>query len=79
MHFQKSLEIKGDRVGIFEIRRHFASYFKGLPDFKETRLKLVTATNAEDIFGILEYIANRWGNFDEIKGMLHKSPLSGKE
>lgn len=79
MHFQKSLEIKGDKVGIFEIRRHFASYFKGLPDFKETRLKLVTSTNPEEIFSTLDYVADRWGNFEDIRSMLHKSPLSGKE
>lgn len=78
-HFRKSLEIKGDRVGVFEIRRHFSSYFKGLPDFKDTRYKLVTANEPEEIFQLLDYVAERWGNFDEIKGMIFRSLLNGKE
>jgi len=41
-HLRKSLEIKGEYVGILEMRRHLSNYFKGLPDFKPTRLKLVT-------------------------------------
>ena len=41
-HFLKSLEIKGPRVGVLEMRRHLSNYFKSLPDFKETRMKLVT-------------------------------------
>lgn len=78
-HFRKSLEVKGDRVGVFEIRRHFSSYFKGLPDFKDTRYKLVTANEPEEIFQLLDYVAERWGNFDEIKGMIFRSLLNGKE
>lgn len=78
-HFRKSLEIKGDRVGVFEIRRHFSSYFKGLPDFKDTRYKLVTANEPEEIFQLLDCVAERWGNFDEIKGMIFRSLLNGKE
>jgi len=78
-HFRKSIEIKGDRVGVFEIRRHFSSYFKGLPDFKETRFKLVTANDPDEIFRLLDFVAERWGNFEEIKTMIYRSPLSGKE
>jgi len=78
-HFRKSLEIKGDRVGVFEIRRHFSSYFKGLPDFKDMRYKLVTANEPEEIFQLLDHVAERWGSFDEIKGMIFRSLLNGKE
>ena len=60
-HLAKSLEIKGDRVGVLEMRRHLSCYFKGLPDFKETRLKLVTTDNPEELFHTLDYIAGRWG------------------
>jgi tRNA-dihydrouridine synthase B len=38
LHFKKSLEVKGDKVGVLEMRRHFSNYFKGLNNFKETRL-----------------------------------------
>ena len=61
-HLAKSLEIKGDRVGVLEMRRHLSCYFKGLPDFKETRLKLVTLNDPEEVFATLEMIAERWGD-----------------
>jgi len=60
-HLQKSLEFKGDRTGILEMRRHLSCYFKALPDFKETRLRLVTAMDPEEICSILDYIGERWG------------------
>ena len=60
-HLAKSLELKGDRVGILEMRRHLSCYFKGLPDFKETRLKLVTINDPAELFQTLDYIAGKWG------------------
>ena len=63
-HLAKSLEIKGDKVGVLEMRRHLACYFKGLPDFKETRLKLVTLNDPQEIYNTLDYVAERWGGFD---------------
>ncbi len=60
-HFKKSLEIKGDVVGIYEMRRHFSNYFKGLPGFKETRLKLVTSKDIPEIFTLLDEIRSKWG------------------
>lgn len=60
-HLAKSIEIKGDRVGILEMRRHLSCYFKGLPDFKETRLKLVTLNDPDELFRTLGEIAGRWG------------------
>ena len=41
-HLARSLEVKGEKVGVLEMRRHLSCYFKALPDFKETRMKLVT-------------------------------------
>jgi len=61
-HLAKSLEIKGDRVGILEMRRHLSCYFKGLHDFKETRLKLVTINDPQELFATLDSIAERWGD-----------------
>ncbi len=73
-HLQKSLEVKGDRVGILELRRHLTNYFKGLPDFKQTRLKLVTSYDPEEICATLDYVADRWGDFD--MGNTIPAPLS---
>ena len=62
MHFKKSLEWKGEPRGIFEMRRHFSNYFKGLPDFKETRLKLVTSTDVLEIESILDFIEQKYSS-----------------
>ena len=63
LHFQKSLEFKGEKVGVYEMRKHFSHYFKGLPDFKETRLRLLTTSEIEEIPAILDEIAVRWKDF----------------
>ncbi|MCQ2158388.1 MAG: tRNA dihydrouridine synthase DusB [Bacteroidales bacterium] len=59
-HLALSLELKGEPRGIFEMRRHLSCYFKGLPDFKETRMKMVTTLDRDELFGILDYIGENW-------------------
>ena len=61
LQFEKSLEIKSEPVGIYEMRRHFSNYFKGLPHFKEMRLKLLTTLEVEEIFSLLEEIRDKYG------------------
>jgi tRNA-dihydrouridine synthase len=61
-HLAKNIEVKGERRGVFEMRRHLSCYFKGLPDFKDTRIKLVTTTDPQEIFRLLDYVAERWGD-----------------
>ena len=63
-HLAKSVEVKGDKVGVFEMRRHLSNYFKGLPDFKQTRMKLVTLTDVEQLQDTISSIAERWGDYD---------------
>lgn len=55
-HLTKSIEWKGDKVGVFEMRRHYANYFKGIPNFKEYRMQLVTADTFTEIQEILAEI-----------------------
>lgn len=55
-HFAKSIETKGERVGVLEMRRHLSNYFKGIDNFKETRLKLVTTNEPEKILELLDFI-----------------------
>jgi len=64
LHFSKSLEYKGERKGVLEMRRHFSNYFKGLPDFRELRSKLVTSTDVNEILKLLEIILKRYKGFD---------------
>ena len=55
-HFEKSVAWKGDKVGVFEMRRHYAQYFRGLPDFKPWRTQLVNAGTPEEVYNLLEQI-----------------------
>ena len=64
LHFKKSVEIKGDRVGVYEMRRHLSNYFKGLRNFKETRLKLVTEIDIDKIYELFNYIEKTWNDED---------------
>lgn len=60
-HFTKSLEWKGPVVGLVEMRRHYANYFKGIPHFKEFRMRLVSSMDVleiEEIFNELELLFN---------------------
>ena len=63
LQFSKSLEIKSAPVGVYEMRRHFSNYFKGLPHFKEMRLKLLTTLEVDEIFDLLEQIRETYGNY----------------
>jgi tRNA-dihydrouridine synthase len=63
-HLAKSIEVKGERVGVLEMRRHLSNYFKGLPNFKDTRMKLVTLNDPEELFATIDSIVERWGDFD---------------
>jgi tRNA-dihydrouridine synthase B len=60
IHLAKSIEIKGEKVGILEMRRHLATYFKGLDNFKETRLKLVTLSDPNELYATLDQIKEVW-------------------
>lgn len=62
LHFTKSVEWKGERRGVYEMRRHFNNYFKGLPDFKEIRLRLVTSTDISEIQDILNEIGLKYSS-----------------
>jgi nifR3 family TIM-barrel protein len=61
-HLQKSVDYKQDMRGIYEMRRHFSLYFKSIPNFRETRIKLLTAQTVEEIQMILNFISETFGN-----------------
>jgi nifR3 family TIM-barrel protein len=62
LHLDKSLEHKEGKPAILEMRRHFSNYFKGLPGFKETRLRLLTSLDIEEIRSIIGEIKEKWGD-----------------
>ena len=63
-HVERSIEWIGDeRKGIVHSRRHFAAspVFKGLPDFKQTRIALLRADTKAEVFQIMDHIVQEWG------------------
>jgi len=58
-HLTKSVEWKGEKLGILEMRRHYANYFKGISHFKETRMELVTLDTLQELLEVLENIENK--------------------
>jgi nifR3 family TIM-barrel protein len=61
-HLQRSIEWKGETLGMLEMRRHYGNYLKGLPNIKEYRTKLVTVKSANEIFEILNDIRIFYGD-----------------
>lgn len=55
-HLQLSVEWKGERTAVMEMRRHYCTYFKGIRNFKPFRMKLVTAPTAHEVYQIIEQI-----------------------
>ncbi len=61
-HLRLSLELKGEPRGVYEMRRHLSCYFRGLPDFKETRIRMVTTLDVPELFSILDEIEERYAD-----------------
>ena len=59
-HLDHSLAWKGDRLGVVEMRRHYANYFRGLPHFKEHRLALVTQEDPAVLHATLDAVADAY-------------------
>src|SRR6187431_132663 len=63
-HLHKSYEWKGPVVGIFEMRRQYANYLKGLHGIKDSRLQLVTLKTVEEIDAVLDEIVNKYAGYE---------------
>jgi tRNA-dihydrouridine synthase B len=63
-HFLNSIERKGEKVGILQMRRHFVAYFRRLANFKETRLRLLTSLDPDEILTIIDSVP---GRFSEVQ------------
>ena len=58
-HLKFSLEWKGERQGIYEMRRHYTNYFRGIPNFKPFRTQLVESEDPQFLFGLLDEIGHQ--------------------
>jgi nifR3 family TIM-barrel protein len=59
-HLLKSVEWKGEKLGIVEMRRHYTNYFRGLDHFKDTRMILVTSDSLQQLLETIAGIAPRY-------------------
>ncbi|TAI47622.1 tRNA dihydrouridine synthase DusB [Flagellimonas allohymeniacidonis] len=62
-HLQMAIDWKGEKLGVFETRRHYTNYFKGIPHFKEYRMKMVTSDDAADVFAAFDEVLEKFGNY----------------
>ena len=61
-HLQMAIDWKGETLGVFETRRHYTNYFKGIPNFKDYRTKMVTSNNASDVFNAFDEVLDVFSN-----------------
>ena len=57
-HLDFSVEWKGQKLGILEMRRHYTNYFRGMPNFKQYRAEMVTAETYEHVCEVLDQVSN---------------------
>jgi len=62
-HLQMSIDWKGEKLGVFETRRHYTNYFKGIPHFKEYRMKMVTSDESADVFAAFDEVEEKFSDF----------------
>lgn len=63
-HLQMSIDWKGEKLGVFETRRHYTNYFRGIPHFKDYRMKLVTSDHSEDVFATMDLIEKKFAGYE---------------
>ena len=63
-HLQMAIDWKGEKLGVFETRRHYTNYFKGIPHFKEYRMKMVTSDDSVDVFAAFDEVEREFSGFE---------------
>ena len=62
-HLEMSVAWKGERLGVYETRRHYSNYFKGIENFKPFRQTLVTTESSSKIYEILDSISEKFAEY----------------
>jgi len=62
-HLQMSVAWKGEKLGVYETRRHYSNYFKGIENFKPYRQKLVTTETSDEVYEILDSISEKFAQY----------------
>ena len=63
-HLTWAIDWKGEKLGVFETRRHYTNYFKGIPNFKEYRTKMVSNDRPEDVFAALDEVLEVFSGYE---------------
>ncbi|HTN17620.1 MAG TPA: hypothetical protein VL092_08070, partial [Chitinophagaceae bacterium] len=61
-HLDGSMQWKGEKLGILEMRRHYANYLRGLSHVKEFRSRLVNTMEPEELYNILREVEEHYSN-----------------
>ena len=61
-HLKMAIDWKGEKLGVFETRRHYTNYFRGIPHFKEYRMKMVTSDDSKDVFAAFDEVLQKFGD-----------------
>ena len=59
-HLKMAINWKGEKLGVLETRRHYSSYFKGIPDFKKYKTMMVTSDFSEDLFSLFNELKEKF-------------------
>ncbi len=62
-HLQMAIAWKGERLGVFETRRHYTNYFRGIPHFKDYRMKMVTSDDSDDVFAVFDEVLEIFSDY----------------
>ncbi|KEO73282.1 tRNA dihydrouridine synthase DusB [Anditalea andensis] len=62
-HLDFSVEWKGEKLGILEMRRHYTNYFRGMPNFKAYRTQMVTTESYAEVCTILDQVGEVYADF----------------
>ena len=62
-HLKMAIDWKGEVLGVLETRRHYTNYFKGIPNFKPFRTKMVTSDHSIDVFKAFDEVENIFGDY----------------
>lgn len=62
-HLKMAIDWKGEKLGVFETRRHYTNYFRGIPHFKEYRMKMVTSDDSKNVFAVFDEVLEKFGDY----------------
>ncbi|SNS09749.1 tRNA-U20-dihydrouridine synthase [Belliella buryatensis] len=63
-HLDFSVQWKGEKQGILEMRRHYTNYFRGMPNFKPFRTEMVTAESYDQVLSLLDQVAEVYADYE---------------